>query len=463
MTLALRYAARSDVGMVRKGNEDSGYAGPHLLVIADGMGGHAFGEVASSAAMGVLVELEPAPDQPDGSEQPDGPHADPVAQVRDKVARAGDLLRTMITERPELEGMGTTVTALLQVGEQVVIAQVGDSRGYLLRDGVLELLTHDQTFVQSLIDEGRISHDAARTHPQRSLLLQALDGRVEVEPEITVRSPKVDDRYLLCSDGLSGVLSEATMREMLMVGTPEEAVNRLVDLSLRGGAPDNVTCVVADVIDTSDASADQGTTTGPQLVGAAAEALAPVPAPTTAGPEAGGGGTASDDSADSDDSAETDDSSDDDDDDDHRRGLGVRLLLPVVLLLAVAAGAFFGYRWTQEQYYVGAADGKVAIYQGVPQHLGGQHFSHVVSTTEMSLTDLPASFHDQVNATIPAKTLKGAQAIVDQLRQQAATCLDVPAPVGCTATGTPTPTPGTPSTSVTPTGTGTPTPSPSAT
>jgi PPM family protein phosphatase len=453
MTLALRYAARSDVGMVRKGNEDSGYAGPHLLVIADGMGGHAFGEVASSAAMGVLVELEPAPDAPDGTA------TDPVAQVRDTVARAGELLRTMITERPELEGMGTTVTALLQAGEQVVIAQVGDSRGYLLRDGVLEQLTHDQTFVQSLIDEGRISHEAARTHPQRSLLLQALDGRVEVEPEITVRLPQVDDRYLLCSDGLSGVLSEATMREMLSVGTPEEAVNRLVDLSLRGGAPDNVTCVVADVIDTSedsDDSDDPGTSTGPQLVGAAAETLPPPAGPTTPGATAVAGGTASDD----------DSSDDSEDDDDQPRGLGFRLLLPVVVLLVVAAGAFFGYRWTQEQYYVGAADGKVAIYQGVPQHLAGQHFSHVVSTTEMSLTDLPASFHDQVNATIPAKSLKAANAIVDQLRQQAATCLDVPTPVGCTgsaAAGT-TPTGSTaPTSSTGPTGASTPTPSPSAT
>jgi PPM family protein phosphatase len=428
VTLRLDYAAKSDVGMVRKGNEDSGYAGPHLLVIADGMGGHAFGEVASSAAIGVLAELEPAAGEDAGG--PEGAEA----LVRENVAKAGRLLRSMIRDRPELEGMGTTVTALRLVGGRVVIAQVGDSRGYLLRDGVLEQVTHDQTFVQSLIDEGRISHEAARTHPQRSLLLQALDGRAEVEPELTVRDPLLGDRYLLCSDGLSGVLSEATMRDVLMVGSPTEAVDQLVDLALRSGAPDNVTCLVADVIDDGGDPAAEATDDAvdnkkpePTFVGAAAEAHATAGAPgDSTGPDSTGPDQAAPSGEDDEGGAGG-----------HHRGRGIRLLLPIVLLLlVVAAAAFFGYRWTQQQYYVGAAAGQVVIYQGVPQHVGGHHLSKVVETSDVAVADLPTSYRDQVESTIPADSLAEARTIVGRLEDQAQACLEVPTPEGCATAAT---------------------------
>jgi len=449
MTLELVFAAKSDVGMVRKGNEDSGYAGPHLLLVADGMGGHAFGEVASAAAVGVLVGLDTATMTAD----PAGPAADPVAAVREHVARAGELLRAMIKDRPELEGMGTTVTALLQVDDRVVIAQVGDSRGYLLRDGVLEQVTHDQTFVQSLIDEGRISHEAARTHPQRSLLLQALDGRAEVEAEISVRTPQVADRYLLCSDGLSGVLSEATMREVLMVGTPAEAVDQLVDLALRSGAPDNVTCVVADVADVGGvggvadvggadgadgaggaaasavAAADPGgavpgepgfRSVPPQLVGAAAEA--PTTGTTAAQlPGDGFGASASDGGPDDHERPGRDD---------HGRPR-FRLLLPVLLIIAVAAAALLGYRWTQQQYYVGAKNGQIAIFRGLPQHVPGLRLSTFVESSGTELADLPAYARDQVTATISAKDLRQARTIVLRLQIAAAACAVSPEPAGC--------------------------------
>jgi len=456
MTVQLRFAARSDVGLVRKGNEDSGYAGPHLLLIADGMGGHAFGEVASSAAVGVLVELEPgrrstgnqvparppgpapgpAPDYESDPAQGQAEHQaneqaeDLVVRVREQIARAGALLRTMIRQRPELEGMGTTVTALLQVDDRVVIAQVGDSRGYLLRGGVLEQLTHDQTYVQSLIDEGQISQDAARTHPQRALLLRALDGRIEVSAEISVRTPIVGDRYLLCSDGLSGVVSEATLREVLMVGSPDDAVDTLIDLALRGGAPDNVTCVVADVVeaDPQEAGRDDGWS-APQLVGAAAEALAP---PTVEQP-VGAGGTAPGDGPDAGSGPHV---------------FGMRLLLPVLLLVALVAAAAVGYHWTQQQYYVGASNGQVVIYRGVPQHIAGHRLSSAVASTGIALTALPEYYREQVDNTIPAGDLEQARQIVEHLRSQAATCTTYPEPAGCTPglatspSATPTSTPG---------------------
>ncbi len=440
MAIELRFSARSHVGMVRKGNEDSGYGSSHLLVIADGMGGHAAGEVASATALRAVLE-----ELPEAAESGE-PGADPESLLREAVARAGQRMRELIRSKPELEGMGTTLTALLQIGDRVAIAQVGDSRGYLLRHGVLEQVTHDQTFVQSLVDQGRISHDDARTHPQRSLLLQALDGRVEVEPVIAVRAPRVGDRYLLCSDGLSGVLAEATMREVLMVGTPAEAADQLIDLALRGGAPDNVTCVVADVIDADDAhDADDADETAGEVQHAPAVVGAAVDEPVEG--RAGGPPTQLRRTAGA-------------DDDDSRRPRGFRLLVPVLLLLvAVGVAGFFGYRWTQTQYFVGADSGRVAIFRGVPQHLVGRSLAKVVEPSSLRLTDLPEFQRDQVQATMSAGSLAEARAIVGRLQDAAATCVLVPQTAGCppTAGATP-PSPSTSGSPTTPT-TGTATPS----
>ena len=440
MTLELHFSARSHVGMVRKGNEDSGYASSHLIVIADGMGGHAAGEVASTAALKAF--LDDLPTDP----------AEPDVALRDGVAVAGRRLREMIRDQPELEGMGTTLTALLQVGDRVAIAQVGDSRGYLLRDGVLEQITHDQTFVQSLVDQGRISHDAARTHPQRSLLLQALDGRVEVEPVIAVRSPQVGDRYLLCSDGLSGVLAEATMREVLMVGSPDEAVAQLIDLALRGGAPDNVTCVVADVAETDDGGpADDQ----PVLVGAAAEAAAESAAGTDGAGRSGGTRVAT--AAGSADSAAAGDG--EPGEGRHRRPRGFRLLLPLLIVVVlVGVAAIFGYRWTQTQYFVGSDSGQVAIYRGVPQHLVGRSLSTVVESSDIKLEALPTFARDQVDSTIQAPSLAEAHAILARLQAQAASCTVYPEPDGCPPGLATAPPP-----SLTPSPTASPSPSPSHT
>ncbi len=444
MAIELRFSARSHVGMVRKGNEDSGYGSSHLLVIADGMGGHAAGEVASATALRAVLE-----ELPEAAESGDPEATDPESLLREAVARAGQRMRELIGSKPELEGMGTTLTALLQVGDRVAIAQVGDSRGYLLRHGVLEQVTHDQTFVQSLVDQGRISHDDARTHPQRSLLLQALDGRVEVEPVIAVRAPQVGDRYLLCSDGLSGVLAEATMREVLMVGTPAEAADQLIDLALRGGAPDNVTCVVADVIDADDAD-DADETAGevqhaPAVVGAAVdEPVEGVAGGPPAKPRRFAGA----------------------DDGDSRRLRGFRLLVPVLLLLvAVGVAGFFGYRWTQTQYFVGANSGRVAIFRGVPQHLVGHSLAKVVEPSNLALADLPEFQRGQVQATMSASSLADARKIVGRLQDAAATCVLLPQTAGCPqAAGATTPgasTSGSPTAAPTATSTGTATPSPS--
>ncbi|MDP9406711.1 MAG: protein phosphatase 2C domain-containing protein, partial [Actinomycetota bacterium] len=236
MTLQLRYAAVSDRGLLRDGNEDSVYAGPRLLAVADGMGGHAAGEVASAVAIAAVAPLDE-----------DVPGADLLDALRDAAETANSRLREMVSADGTLDGMGTTLTAMLWAGSRIGVLHVGDSRAYLLRGGQLTQITHDHTLVQTLVDEQRISADEASSHPQRSLLTRALDGREGVDPDLSVREARPGDRYLLCTDGLSGVVSPQTMLETLQTEDREQAARRLVELALRGGGPDNISVIVADV------------------------------------------------------------------------------------------------------------------------------------------------------------------------------------------------------------------------
>ena len=237
MTLVLRYAARSDRGLVRANNEDSVYAGARLLALADGMGGHAAGEVASQLVIAALAHLDD-----------DEPGGDLLAKLDAAVHAGNAAIAAQVEMEPELEGMGTTLTAILFDGNRIGLAHIGDSRGYLLRDGELTQITKDDTFVQTLVDEGRITREEAHSHPQRSLIMRALTGH-EVEPTLTMREARAGDRYLLCSDGLSDPVSDETIREALQIPDVAEAAYRLIELALRGGGPDNVTVVVADVVD----------------------------------------------------------------------------------------------------------------------------------------------------------------------------------------------------------------------
>jgi PPM family protein phosphatase len=258
MTLALRYAVRSDVGLLREGNEDSAYAGPHLLAVADGMGGHAAGEVASAATITTIAPLD--------AEDP-GP--DLVGALADAVATANLRLQELIISDPAIEGMGTTLTAMLWWEGYAALCHIGDSRAYLLRDGQFIQITHDHTLVQSLVDEGKITEDDVATHPHRSLLLRALDGRTIAEPDLAQVETYPGDRYLLCSDGLSGVVTEQTLHQTLVSASdPDKAALRLIELAIKGGGPDNITCIVADVIDSRSSRVQP--TWQPMFVGAAA-------------------------------------------------------------------------------------------------------------------------------------------------------------------------------------------------
>jgi protein phosphatase len=237
MSLVLNYVARSDRGLVRSTNEDSVYAGPHLLAIADGMGGHAAGEVASKLVIAELAEL-------------DNPPGDDLIDLLHRAILGGNrAISEQVAEDPQLEGMGTTLTAILFGGDRLALANVGDSRTYLMRDGELEQITRDDSLVQSLVDEGRITAEEAETHPLRSRVLRALTGQATVEPTLSVREVRTGDRYLLCSDGLSDVVGHAVLAGTLRSGDPATCADRLVQLALEAGGPDNVTVVVADVLD----------------------------------------------------------------------------------------------------------------------------------------------------------------------------------------------------------------------
>ena len=252
MSLTLRYAALSDRGLVRGNNEDSVYAGPWLLALADGMGGHAAGEVASQLVIAALVHLDD-----------DEPGGDLLGKLDVAIQEGNSAIAGYVESKPELEGMGTTLTAILFAGNRLGLAHIGDSRGYLLRDGELSQITRDDTFVQTLVDEGRITAEEAHSHPQRSLIMRALTGH-EVDPTLIMREVQVGDRYLLCSDGLSDPVTDETIHEALQIPDVNDSALRLIELALRGGGPDNVTVVVADVVD-SDYGESQ---TQPILAGA---------------------------------------------------------------------------------------------------------------------------------------------------------------------------------------------------
>ncbi|MEU9520321.1 Stp1/IreP family PP2C-type Ser/Thr phosphatase [Streptomyces sp. NPDC048224] len=429
MSLSLRFAAGSHKGMIREGNEDSGYAGPRLLAIADGMGGQAAGEVASSEVISTIVALDD-----------DVPGSDVLTSLGAAVQRANDQLRQMVEEDPALEGMGTTLTALLWTGQRLGMVHVGDSRAYLLRDGVLTQITQDHTWVQRLVDEGRITEEEAGTHPQRSLLMRALGSGDHVEPDLSIREVRAGDRYLICSDGLSGVVSHQTMEDTLAsYQGPQETVQELIQLALRGGGPDNITVIVADVLDldTGDTLAAQLSDT-PVVVGAVAEnqaqtgdnGIMQTPAGRAAGlgrPRGGGGEFGPPGSGDVTGFIPTGGFDDYGPDDfvkprKNRKWLK-RSLYTALALAVIGGGTYGGWRWTQTQYYVGTNDDHLALYRGISQDLAWVSLSKVQKDhPEIELKYLPPYQQELVEATIPEGDLNDARAKIEELAVQASAC-----------------------------------------
>ena len=402
MTLALHYALRSDVGLLREGNEDSAYAGPRLLAIADGMGGHAAGEVASAVAISAIAPLD---------RRGLTDRAEMLDALAAAVASARSTLHDMSMADPATEGMGTTLTALLWAGAVVAICHIGDSRAYLLRDSNLYQITRDHTLIQSLVDEGRLSPAAAATHPQRSLIMRALQGSTDADPDLTIHEAILGDRYLLCSDGLTDVVNDKAVHHTLVtVQDADLAVEQLIEQAIANGGPDNITCIVADVTDTVEGplapSRDQ------QLAGAAANpdarSLLTGQQNAAAVQEPGTGIHASVNGYHAPVAVE-----DDDDDGEisyggRKRHWPVVTSILAVLVVLVIGGLFVGWRITQGQYYVDSDGANVIIYRGVSDQIAGLHLSSVYKRTSIPANAVPG---DLPLPTTPGSLAKAQQTV----------------------------------------------------
>lgn len=399
MYLGIHFAARSDVGLVRSSNQDSGFAGAHLLAVADGMGGAAGGDIASSIAIARLAALEGEAHGPD----------DALDELKAAIADAHAQIVERARNDPELSGLGTTVTALLRSGSTLSMAHIGDSRAYLLRGGELDQVTTDHSFVQHLVDTGRLSAADAEHHPKRSMLLRVLgDIDADVPVDISVRETRPGDRWMLCSDGLSGVVSRDTLRQtMLEVEDPADCADALVGLALAAGAPDNVTCVIGDIVDI-DASPDGvGPGTSSQIVGSAARDRKRAASLSGDSPAAKAARLSSPQEA--------------DEDEEPAREWWPRIrpwVLPFTVLLVLVGAAWGGYAWTQAQYYVGESDGYVAIYQGIPQSIGTLSLSEELESSGIVIDELAPYQRERVTAGIRVSGLEEAHDVVESLRPE---------------------------------------------
>lgn len=424
--LRLQYAALSDVGRVRKDNQDSGYAGPWLLTVCDGVGGAARGDIASSTAVQQLRRLDSRPTD------------ELLPLVAGAIHRAHDRIGELVEEDASLNGTSTTATVALFDGHRIAVGHVGDSRAYLFREGALSQLTKDHTFVQSLIDEGRITEEESRTHPHRNLILKAVDGIHEAEPDLFLVDLAPGDRLFLCSDGASGVLDDHHLADVLASGSPDFAAVELVRASLEAGSSDNVTCLVADVVEADSPGGDDLT---PLLVGAAAEQ----PRRATRGPGSLFRGHRSGDTGELEPvQAEIPDEApgyafpnDPIDPELARyaprppaRGGWLKALAVLAILIGViwaAAGAT--YAWSQRQYYVSDHDGVVTIYRGVDATLPGLTLNRPYEKSNIPLDRLTDIDARSVREGIDSDSLADARRTLDNLGEAQQDCNETdPAP-----------------------------------
>ena len=400
--MALRFvsAAKSDKGKVRASNQDGGYAGVNLFVVADGMGGHAGGDIASALATQHVAQYEDA-------------YADSqtaTTAILKAMKEANQNLIDTVNKFRYLSGMGTTMDSLVFTGNMANVVHIGDSRVYLLRDGILKQVTKDHTFVQKLIDTGRITEEEALYHPRRNVLLRVL-GDSSDEPEFDVHQFEIQagDRFLLCSDGLYGYVPQTIIYENLRVADLEEASDLLVAETREYGAPDNVTVILIDVVESDEQVATQTIT----WLGSAAnevaikegkgpdgflEIFSPIrwyeslrdrlsreeyrsekdPLLNKAISEFDG----------------------------KVRRFRLRGLILALLITIFALGSIWGiYSYTQTRYYLGVQDGKVAVFQGIKESFGGFGFSHLYEKSNVNVADLPTFQQELLARTISADNL----------------------------------------------------------
>ncbi|CAB4636640.1 unannotated protein [freshwater metagenome] len=403
--------AASDIGRVRSSNQDSGYAGVNLFFVADGMGGHAGGDIASAIAS-QHISL---------ADEPLETSAEAEQKLIDYIYQAKQKIDASVKQHPAITGMGTTLSAMMVTGTKVTIAHIGDSRIYLARDGVVKQITTDHTFVQRLVDTGRISEEEALVHPRRSVLMRVL-GDIEQFPEVDIDTyeTKPGDRWMACSDGLSGVVPDQLMKNILLSNVDiQEAGELLVGEALEFGAPDNVTVVLVDVIDAKD---EIDFSPGRVLVGSAAnevvieqrkglqvlrllnpltllELLQKPEDPVSFAPESeellekilketkG-----------------------------RVRARRFRQIATYLLLITIASyGLFLAIEYTQTRYFVAINDGYVVIFKGIKEELGPFKFSSVYEVTDVSVDSLTDFQREALERSITAESPEEAERIVSQL------------------------------------------------
>lgn len=392
-----RYAAHSEIGLVRKNNQDSGYASANLLLVADGMGGAAAGDLASAAVVQRIKRI-------------DGEQLDPAdlpERLAGAISQANDTLADLITDEPSLDGMGTTVSAVRCDGERYILAHIGDSRAYLLRAGELTRLTHDHSWVQSLVDDGRLTEAEAAEHPHRSLLLRVLNGQPNNSADLFETDAQVGDRILVCSDGLCGLVDDAQLAERITGSNLEAMVADLVSDAHAAGGSDNITIVLADYV------ADPTTT--PVTIGAAADPSINAASVAAAQPSPPEPTPASAQSTEADRYAPRQAPP-------ARRRIG-RLLLIVLLALAVLGGlGYGGYAWSRTQYFVAPAGDRVGIYQGLNETIANRPLHSLVAAEPTLIRDLPRIRREQLAKGIAVDGLAGARRTTAELAEDAAQC-----------------------------------------
>lgn len=393
--LAFRYAARSEIGRVRRNNEDAGYASRDLLVVADGMGGHEAGELASAATVASVVAATA-----------ESSAADEVLNLlADAVITSGEHIADVVASNRDLTGMGTTLTALALRGDRIAIAHVGDSRAYVYSGGQLQQMTKDHTFVQTLVDSGEITKEQAAVHPRRNLMMRAIDGIHAVDVDLSIREAHLGDRFLVCSDGLCGVIDEDAIAVCLAADDLTHAVTELIDAAMRRGGPDNITVVVADIVD--DNSELDAVVIGSASESDNQERLPDVDFPQESNEEVNA-------------PAELEDATM------PRRSW----LIPALLTLAVLVGSLsLGGWWLSRQWFVSVYPQThvVAIYQGIP----AAGLSRLVEVSELPVSLLPDFERTEVEATIASASHSDAQQVVSRLLARANDCLQNPATPGC--------------------------------
>jgi protein phosphatase len=403
--------AASDIGRVRSSNQDSGYSGVNLFFVADGMGGHAGGDIASALASQHLALADEPLENSAAAEQ----------KLIDFIYQAKQKIDASVKEHPAITGMGTTLSAMMVTGTSVTIAHIGDSRVYLARDGVVKQITSDHTFVQRLVDTGRISEEEALIHPRRSVLMRVL-GDIEQFPEVDIETyeTKPGDRWMACTDGLSGVVPNQLMENILLNNMDvKEASELLIGEALEFGAPDNVTVVLVDVV---DSKAEIDFSPGREFVGSAAnevviekrqgsqilrllnpmtliDLLQKPEDPVSFAPESeellekilkktkG-----------------------------RIRARRLRQIATYLLIVAAASyGLFLSYEYTQTRYFVGINNGVVVIYQGIKEELGPLKFSSIYEVTDISIDSLTDFQREALERSISVDGPDEARQIISQL------------------------------------------------